>query len=374
MSVPLSIATVCLSGVGGSGVVAAEVATGLARRGHRVHLVSDRPPFRLEDLDVPVHLHTADLPAAPALARQPVTLALASKLAEVIQREHLDVIHVHYAVPNAVAGQLARMLLAPEAPAMVVTLHGTDVTPVGADPAYYAVTRHALQDAAVLTAPSQHLAALVPETFALPGVEVRVIPNFVDAQTLEPAVACEQRPFTVVHVSNFRPVKRAADAVGAFARLPASMGARLLMIGDGPERPAVEAQVRRAGLGERVRFMGVRHDVMRWLRQSDVAVVPSGAESFGLSALEALSVGIPVVATRVGGLPDVVRDGESGLLAEVGDIGALGAHLHRLAETPELRRALGANGRRDALARFQPGVALDAYERALRDAQDYKPC
>lgn len=374
MSPPLSIAAVCLSGVGGSGVVAAEVAMGLGRRGHRVHLISDRPPFRLEELDVPIRLHTAGLPAAPALGRPPITLALASKIAEVAEREHIDVIHAHYAVPNAVAGQLARGVMGGTAPAMVVTLHGTDVTPVGADPAYLAVTRRALMDAAVLTAPSEHLAALAPKIFSLPTGEVRVIPNFVDAESIEPAIPCPRRPFTVIHVSNFRPVKRAGDAVAAFSQLPPSLEARLLMVGDGPERPAVEAQVRNLKIGEKVRFLGVRHDVLRWMKQSDVAVVPSGAESFGLSALEALACGVPVVATRVGGLPDVVREGETGLLAEVGDVDALAAHLRRLAHSPDLRTALGRRGRRDALERFRPEAALDAYEAALREAKELQPC
>ncbi|MEL6189414.1 MAG: N-acetyl-alpha-D-glucosaminyl L-malate synthase BshA, partial [Myxococcota bacterium] len=367
----LRVATLCLSGVGGSGIVAADVASGLAERGHEVHLLSDRPPFRLEDLDVPVRLHTADIPHAPSLNRPPITLALASKLAELTERFHIQVIHVHYAVPNAVAAQLARGIVGSAAPPLVVTLHGTDVTPVGASPAYRGVTRRALLDAAQLTAPSHHLAVRTEEVMGPLPREVRVIPNFVDLERFspQPTTSCGHRsPFTAIHVSNFRPVKRAADAVRAFAALPHDLPARLVMIGDGPERPAVEALVRRLRLAERVRFLGVRHDVARYLARAHVALVPSGAESFGLSALEALAVGLPVVATRVGGLPDVVRDGETGLLADVGDVNQLGAHLLRLAREPELCARLGAAGRRDAQERFRPERALEAYESVLRSA------
>lgn len=369
----LTVGTLCLSGVGGSGVVAADVSTRLAERGHEVHLVSDRAPFRLEDIDVPVRLHTAGVPDAPALARAPITLALASKLAEVIQKQRLDVIHVHYAVPNAVAARLARLVVGPSAPPTVVTLHGTDVTPVGSDPAYRAVTREALLDATVWTAPSEDLAAVAYEALGLPGHRpIRVIPNFVDVECFEPSPRpCPSRPFTVIHVSNFRPVKRVGDAVLSFAKMAEALKpskARLLLVGDGPDRPRVETTVRSLGICDRVRFLGVRHDVARWLRHSDVALVPSGSESFGLSALEALAAALPVVATRVGGLSDVVRDGETGLLAPVGDTDALAAHLVRLARNPELRRRMGETGRDDAGLRFPPDRALEGYEKALFDA------
>lgn len=363
----LGVAVVCLSGVGGSGIVAADVAAGLAMRGHRVHLVSDRAPFRLEDLDIAVPFHTVELPDSPALRCPPITIALAGKLADVVEQERLDVIHVHYAVPNAVAAQLARAALGPGAPPAVVTLHGTDVVPLGTDPAYRRVVRRALLDASVWTAPSQHLASLAAAELDLPAERVvRVVPNFVDPRRFEgrPRRGGGGR-FTVIHVSNFRPVKRVPDAVAAFARLSEQVDARLLLVGDGPERDAVEAGVRALGLSGRVRFLGVRHDVARWLAESDVAIVPSASESFGLSALEALAAGLPVVATRVGGLSDVVRDGETGLLAEVGDVEGLAARLLRLARDPDLRARMGASARLDALSRFPPGRALDGYEAAL---------
>ncbi len=363
----LGIAVVCLSGVGGSGIVAAEVAAGLAHRGHRVHLVADRAPFRLEDLDAPVHLHTLRLPDAPALAAPPVAVALAGLLANTIETHRLDVVNVHYALPNAPVAQLARAALGPKAPPSVVTLHGTDVTPLGADPLYQRVLRRALEDAAVCTAPSTWLAGQAAQVFG--GLEVRVIPNFVDLRPFDREVhRCPNRPFTVVHVSNFRPVKRVADAVAAFNRLCEQVPARLLLIGDGPDRASVEAGVAALGLSQKVRFLGVRHDVATWLLRADVALVPSGAESFGLSALEALAAGRPVVATRVGGLADVVQHEKTGLLAEAGDIDGLATHLHRLATDPALAARFGAAGREDANLRFRPERALDGYESALRDA------
>lgn len=361
----LGIGVLCLSGLGGSGIVGADVAAGLAGRGHRVHLVSDKAPFRFEELEAPVELHALTLPPTPALPAPPLTMGLANCLAELADRERLDVFHVHYAVPNAVAGMLARAVLGPEAPPMVVTLHGTDVSPLGCAPELGRVTRAALTDASVCTAPSRHLARLAESTFGLE--DVRVIPNFVDVERFpEPRFDGRRPTFEVVHVSNFRPVKRAGDALEAFIRLSRTVNARLSMIGDGPQRSAVEARVRQLGLAEKVRFLGVRHDVSRWLARSHAALVPSASESFGLSALEAMAAGLPVVGTRVGGLPEVVEHGRTGFLVEVGDTEAMAAALSELAGDGAKRARMGREGRATAKARFHPEAALDAYEALLR--------
>lgn len=366
----LGLGLVCLSGLGGSGIVAADVAAGMAARGHRVHLLSDKAPFRLEEIDAPARVHTVDLPMTPALPAPPLTLALGSRLSELVRVEGLELLHVHYAVPNAVAAFLARQVLGEAAPPTVLTFHGTDVVPLGEHPSIQPVLRMAVRDAAVRTAPSTHLARRAERTFGLPPGSVQVIPNFVDGGRFGERETRPDRPFTVIHVSNFRPVKRAGDALEAFARVAAERPARLLMVGDGPDRGAVERRARALGVWEQVRFLGVRHDVSRWLRQSDVAVVPSASESFGLAALEALAAGLPVVATRVGGLPEVVREGETGLLAEVGDVDRIAAHLRTLADDAALRARMGAAGREDAIRRFTPEGALGAYESAYQVALD----
>lgn len=356
----LRLGVLCLSGLGGSGIVASDIAAGLAARGHEVHLVSDKAPFRLDEVEAPVHLHTVDLPPTPALPERPVAFALAAKLAELCQSVSLDLIHAHYSMPNAVVAQLARSALeAP--PPTVLTVHGTDVVPLGIHPSLAQITRVAVMDAVHWTAPSAHLARLAERSFALPDRSVEIIPNFVDGDRFGPSRACDKE-FIVIHISNFRPVKRPSDAVLAFAQLPSSMKARLLMVGDGPQRPEVQSLVRDLGLSDRVRFLGARHEVARWLERSHVAIVPSESESFGLSALEAMAAGIPVLASRVGGLPEVVTDGRTGFLVEVGDISGFGARLQELAQSKELRARLGEAGRRDALKRFRPEDALGHYE------------
>ena len=368
MTESIGVAVLCLSGVGGSGVVAADVAQGLAERGHRVHLISDKAPFRLQNrLHSPVQIHSTVLPEAPSLGQPPITIALASKLAEVVADQDLDVIHVHYAVPNAVVAQLARVILGPVAPRTVITLHGTDVSPVGIHPSYRTSVRSALLDAAALTAPSAYLAQHAGFTFDLPErLRVRVVPNFVDTTKFEIRAQVQpERPFTVIHVSNFRPVKRAIDAVVSFAEFSRTHTARLLLVGDGPDKEASLRKAVELGVNDRVEFLGVRYQVADCLAESDVALVPSGSESFGLSALEALAAGLPVVASRVGGLQDVVKNGETGFTAEVGDTNSFAAHLRTLADNDELRLRMGQAGRADAKRRFRPERALDAYEDIL---------
>ncbi|HVU50533.1 MAG TPA: N-acetyl-alpha-D-glucosaminyl L-malate synthase BshA [Polyangia bacterium] len=359
---PLSIGVACFSTFGGSGVVAAEVATALARRGHRVHVFSDAPPGRLQGGAV---FHRVSAPAYPQLGHDLYTLALASSIIDVARTVGLDLVHAHYALPHAVSAELARQVREAEAPGraplVVTTLHGTDTTLVGIDPTFRPLTRFAVASSDAVTVPSAWLAEATRRNLELPaGFPIDVVPNFVDTARFAPAPAAAP-PF-LVHVSNFRPLKRVGDVVRIFARVRAGRAVRLRLIGDGPERAAVEALARELGVAGDVELVGEREDLPALLAGAAAFLLPSETESFGLAALEALAAGVPVVASRVGGLPEVVRDGEDGFLHAVGEVAAMAASAARLLDDAALRARLGAAARARAVAHFRAEPAVDRYE------------
>jgi N-acetyl-alpha-D-glucosaminyl L-malate synthase BshA len=368
----LSVGVACFSTFGGSGVVAAEVATSLARRGHRVHVFSDAPPGRLDLGHAGVDsltFHAVEAPAYPQLGHDLYTLALASKIIDVARREGLDVVHAHYALPHAVSAELARQVLAAERPAfaprVVTTLHGTDTTLVGIDPTFLPLTRFAVLGSDAVTVPSTWLAETTRRNLALPeAFTLDVVPNFVDTARFAPGAAAE--PPVLVHVSNFRPLKRVTDVVRVFARVRAARPARLRLVGDGPERATVEALARELGVAADVDFLGERDDLPAALADAAVFLLPSETESFGLAALEALACGVPVVASRTGGVPEVVPDGEVGFLHAVGDCDAMAASTLRLLEDPALRARLGRAARARAEAEFRVEPAVLRYEAIYR--------
>jgi N-acetyl-alpha-D-glucosaminyl L-malate synthase BshA len=382
----LRIGVVCFSTFGGSGVVAAEVATSLARRGHSVHVFSDDVPGRLDPAQPNVAFHKVAPPAYPQLKHSPYTLALTSKIVETSRRERLDVIHAHYALPHAVSAHLAREVLAADAggrtaaPKLVTTLHGTDITLVGSDPSFLPLTRFSIVASDAVTTPSAWLARATHETLGVPDtVDIEIVPNFVDAERFRPAPG--ERPLPeapiVVHVSNFRPVKRVGDVVEVFARLRATRPARLRLVGDGPDRAAVAARVTALGLDADVEFLGERVDLPAVLRDADLFVLPSETESFGLAALEAMACGVPVVASAVGGLPEVIPDGEVGALCPLGDVEAMAAAAIRILGDPALHRRLSRAARRLAESRYRIEPAVDRYlaiyQRVLRRAPAARP-
>lgn len=371
----MNIAVLLHGGAGGSGVVATELGLCMARRGHQVHFVSNRVPFRLGDTrEAGVWFHQVDSLAYPLFEAPLTTLSEASKLAEVIEEYGIDVVHAHYAVPHATAAVLARDMVRSRTPAVVTTLHGTDVTLVGLDRAYLRATQYAIGRSDVVTAVSRHLAQ---QTRYELGVEqpVRVIPNMVDTGRFAPRGDPELRlryahpeERLLVHVSNFRPVKRVEDVIRAFATLDAGITARLLMIGDGPERPRAVEAAHELGVAGRVAFLGSFPRVEDLLAVSDLFLLPSSQEAFGLAALEAMASGVPVVASRAGGLPEVVEDGVSGLLCEVGDVHALASAAERLLSDPELYLRFAAAARARAVEVFGPERVLPAYARAYEEA------
>jgi N-acetyl-alpha-D-glucosaminyl L-malate synthase BshA len=367
---PLRVGVVCFSTFGGSGVVAAEIATTLARRGHAVHLFSDDVPGRLDPTQPNVTFHQVAPPTYPQLKHSPYTLALTSKIVEVSRRERLDVVHAHYALPHAVAAHLAREVLAADAggraaaPRLVTTLHGTDITLVGSDPSFLPLTRFSIATSDAVTTPSAWLARATHETLGVPDtVEIEIVPNFVDADRFRPAAG--ERPLpdvpVVVHVSNFRPVKRVGDVVETFARLRAVRPARLRMVGDGPDRAPVAARAAALGVAADVEFLGERVDLPAVLQASDLFLLPSETESFGLAALEAMACGVPVVASAVGGLPEVIPDGEVGALCPLGDIEAMAAAAGRILGDADLHRRFSRAARRLAESRYRIEPAVDRY-------------
>ena len=321
---PLRIGIVCYPTYGGSGAVATELGLALATRGHEVHFISYALPFRLR-FNERVSFHEVKIGAYPLFEHAPYSLALSVMLHEVAAREHLDVVHCHYAIPHAAAAWMARELLAGERRLPIVTtLHGTDITLVGQDPSYYTVTRFSIEQSDAITAVSEYLREETVRAFGSPRERIAVIPNFVDlAQFHPPEERCSGYPpgeRVLMHISNMRPVKRLLDVVHIFARVNAELPSRLVLAGDGPDRDAAERELARLGLTDRARCIGKVEDVTEVLRWADLYLLPSTTESFGLSALEALATGVPVVGTRVGGLPEVVEHGVSGLLREPGDV------------------------------------------------------
>lgn len=384
MTEPLSIAMVCYPSFGGSGVVARELAVGLVERGHRVTLVASDHPSRALPEHERLSFHQVLVPEYPVFQHAPYTLAVASALVELARDRPIDLVHVHYAVPHATSALLAAQVLGAKAPAIVTTLHGTDVTGSGADPSYAVITQHAVRASSAITVPSSYLAQkarawLSQDGSAAPAIEV--VPNFVDTAHFAPASTRDRRELNALfeggdpaapvlfHVSNFRAVKRVGDLFDVLKRVREQLPARLVVVGDGPERVSAGQKARELGLSESVCFLGNRVKFIELLKQADAFMLTSEIESFGLAALEAMSCGVPVLGYRVGGLPEVV-DERSGVLVPPFDLDALAQAAVDLLSDGARRDTLARAARSRALASFKRDPALDRYEavfhRALR--------
>lgn len=368
----MKIGIVCYPTAGGSGVVATELACALARRDHDVHVLSYAQPFRLDGCDPRVRWHEVEVTTYPLFRYPPYDAALASRIVETAEEEGLDVVHVHYAIPHALAALLARDVLAPRRLPVVTTLHGTDITIVGQDRAYAPMTKHAIKSSDAVTAVSAWLAAETDRVFgALRPVEV--IPNFVDGDRFVPRADGQRRrayaksgEALLIHVSNFRPVKRSVATVEVLAAVVKRRPAVLLMVGDGPEKAACEARARELGVRDRVRFVGAQAEVEALLPLADLFLLPSEFESFGLAALESMACGTPAVAFAAGGLPEVITDGVDGRLLPPHDDRGMADAVLELLESPERLAAFGAAARATALARFTPAQVVPRYEAVYR--------
>jgi L-malate glycosyltransferase len=324
----MKIGITCYPTYGGSGAIATELGIELARRGHEIHFISYAQPFRLPRFMERVYFHEVETVHYPLFEHNNYSLSLAAMMHEVALREGLDLLHVHYAIPHATSAWIAREMLGDRHPLKIVTtLHGTDITLVGQERSYLDITRFSIQRSDGITAVSDYLKRETVERFAVPADDIEVIPNFVDPRLYDrSAYTCHKDSFVhagemmVVHVSNFRPVKRIRDVVRTFERISRRVPARLVFIGDGPERPQATDEADSLGIADRVIFLGKQDSVAEILTCADLMLLPSASESFGLVALEAMAAGVPVVATRTGGLPEVIEDGVTGFLREVGDV------------------------------------------------------
>ena len=330
---PLRIGITCYPTYGGSGALATELGLALARRGHEVHFISYASPFRLRGFAERVFFHEVDTSIShyPLFDHFPYTLALASKQYEVARREELDILHVHYAIPHATTAWMAREMLAAERRVRVVTtLHGTDITLVGQESSFYQITKFSIERSDQVTAVSNFLRDETYRTFGCVSCNVVTIPNFVNLEEYRPDPAARRDALApaghkvIAHISNFREVKRVRDVVRIFARIRKAMGATLVMVGDGPDRGDAEREAEQLGVAEDVRFLGRLDRVATILQASDLFLLPSQTESFGLAALEAMACGAPAVASRAGGLPEVIDDGISGILEPPGSVEAMG--------------------------------------------------
>jgi N-acetyl-alpha-D-glucosaminyl L-malate synthase BshA len=364
----MRIGIACYPTVGGSGAVATALARQLAARHHTVHLFSYRLPLGLGELNGDVTFHTVDPASYGVFEHPPQDLALAAKMAEVATESGIDLFHVHYAIPHAVAGFLAREMLGPSGPRLITTLHGTDVTLVGEDRSFAAITRFGIERSDGVTAVSEFLRRQTEEQLGIRR-SIEVIPNFVDVSRCcpsraraDPGAFAEPGEKILLHCSNFRPSRRVLDAVRVLERVNRELPVRLLMIGDGPERAAAHALARRLGVTERVRFLGQHEATAEITAMSHVFLIPSELESFGLPALEAMACAVPVIGTDAGGLPELVLHGETGYLLPVGDTEQMASRALEILQDEERRREMGQAGRRRAAALFGVDRIVSRYE------------
>lgn len=353
---------------GGSGIVGSELGRDLAERGHNVHFISSVLPTRLTELNDRIHFHEVEMMSYALFEHQPYDLALATKMATVARAEKLDLLHVHYAIPHSISAILARESIKQKRYVPVITtLHGTDITLVGADRSYLPITRYGLQQSDGVTAVSKFLKQATIETFDFD--EIEVIPNFIcekhykrlDDSPLKAELAPNGERL-LVHVSNFRHVKRPVDCVEILAKVRAEgQNARLVMVGDGPELSAVRYRGEQLGMNGNVIYVGKQANIADYMGVSDVFLLPSELESFGLAALEAQACELPVIATRIGGIPEVVTDGETGYLSDVADVEKMSRDTLTLLKDDDLRRAFGEKGREMAVQRYSTSKIIPQY-------------
>ena len=340
----MKIAIVCYPTFGGSGVVATELGLELARRGHEIHFITYSQPVRLALLNRNVHYHEVNVPEYPLFHYQPYELALSSKLVDMVKLYKIEVLHVHYAIPHAYAGYMAKQMLKDEGInlPMITTLHGTDITLVGNHPFYKPAVTFSINKSDYVTSVSQ---SLKEETYKLfeTTKEIHVIPNFIelDKNTKDPNILCRRSVMAneneriITHVSNFRRVKRIPDVVRIFEKIQREIPAKLMMVGDGPEKEVAERLCEELGILDKVIFFGNSNEVDKILSYTDLFLLPSATESFGLAALEAMAWGIPVISSNSGGLPEVNFDGVSGYLSDVGDVDSMAKNAIRILEDNE---------------------------------------
>jgi N-acetyl-alpha-D-glucosaminyl L-malate synthase BshA len=364
----LKIGITCYPTVGGSGVVATELGKMLAEKGHEIHFISSSMPFRLNKMYHNIYYHQVDVNQYSVFQYPPYDIALASKMAEVANREKLDLFHVHYAIPHAVCAILAKQMSNRDIK-IITTLHGTDITVLGYDPSLSAAIKFGIEKSDIVTAVSD---ALVKQTYELinPDKQIETVYNFIDervyqkidAQRLKSEYEIKEDEKVLIHVSNFRPVKRVQDVVKTFAKISAIMPAKLLMVGDGPEMTIVCNLVKALALEDQVLFLGKQENLEELYSISDLLLLLSEKESFGLVALEAMACGVPCIGTNVGGLPEVIDHGQTGFISEVGDIEDISAKAIALLNDKNLHQQFSNRSMETVKTKFQATQIVDQYE------------
>lgn len=374
----MNIAIVCYPTFGGSGVVATELGLALARKGHQVHFITYSYPVRLDFLEMNIHFHEVHVEEYPLFHYQPYELALSSKMAYVIKTYHIDILHVHYAIPHAYAGYMAKQMLKREGREvpMVTTLHGTDITLVGNHPTYKEAVTFSINESDIVTSVSESLKQDTLRLFRI-DKDIKVIPNFTNIKKSKETSPCKRtvmakpEELIVTHISNFRKVKRIDDVVRIFYGIQQKLPAKLIMVGDGPEREIADQLCKDLGIKSKVLFLGNTSDIDRILCFTDLFLLPSASESFGLSALEAMAAGVPVVSSNTGGLPEVNEEGVSGYLCPIGDVKAMAEKAIYILEDRTRLAQFKQNARKVA-ERFDEDRIVPMYEALYYSAIDNK--
>jgi N-acetyl-alpha-D-glucosaminyl L-malate synthase BshA len=364
----MKVGIICYPTHGGSGVVASELAIGLAKKGHEIHILSYAPPFRLRSFHQNISLHEVGITSYPLFKYPPYALGLATKLVELVETYDIELIHAHYAVPHAASAYLAKQILDSRAIKIITTLHGTDITLVGTDQSFHRVVKFTINKSDGVTAVSNSLKQMTIQEFDLER-EIRVITNFIDPA--RPSLyrnQCDRKSYAphgekiLMHASNFRPVKRVADVVQIFVEVQSRIPTKLLLIGDGPERPRIQKVVRNLKIHSDVHFLGEQDHLEPLFFCADLFLLPSEQESFGLTALEAMNCGVPVIASDTGGLPEVIKHGETGYLYPVGDIKKMADKSIELLSDPRQHDRFKHQARRRATESFNADQIIPQYE------------
>jgi N-acetyl-alpha-D-glucosaminyl L-malate synthase BshA len=370
----MNVGITCYPTYGGSGIVATELGMELALRGHEVHFISYANPIRLDPGIPRIHYHEVEVSTYPLFLYPPYSLALAGRMADVAESYNLDLLHVHYAIPHSISALLAQQMLAPRRRLpFVTTLHGTDITLVGSDATYFPITKFSIERSNGVSSISEYLRKETVDVFGVAN-EIRVIPNFVNCELYHPdnektgaAAYSPTGEKLLIHLSNFRPVKRVTDCIRILAEVRKNVPAHLLMAGDGPDRGAAEHLAHQLKLDGHVTFLGKQNHVERLIPLAHVALLPSTLESFGLAALEAMACGVVPVATKVGGVPELITHGEDGFLEAVGDIEAQAARVVSLLSDEDLHYRMSKAGRWNAAARFCSEKIIPQYEKLYEE-------
>jgi L-malate glycosyltransferase len=371
----VKVGITCYPTYGGSGAVATELGIALAHRGHEVHFVTYQQPFRLPTYLPRVYFHEVDVGRYPLFEFPPYDLALAVRMHEVVREHKLDLLHCHYAIPHATSAWITKQMLLEEKRdiRVVTTLHGTDITIVGQDPSFHSITKFSIEKSDSLTAVSRYLQKETLDAFGCTACRIDVIPNFIDPKVYDrtrygPQVRhqFDNGRKVLMHISNFRPVKRVRDVVNVFANVNQVVPSVLVMVGDGPDRHDAEQEARQLGVERSVQFLGKIDSVAPLLAAADLFLLPTNSESFGLSALEALASGTPVIGTNAGGLPEVVKNGETGVLCGVGDVDGMAGAAIGLLSDERRWNAMSRAGAADARERFSMDDIVERYEEVYK--------